>query len=390
MNLLSERYRVGDAIYQDAAVTVHAGHDQLLNRPVTIELLKPGLPNEAALAAGLMEKARRLALTELPNVAGLYDQSEQDGRPFLVFEELHGKALRELAPLAPADIVHVVTAAGATLRAAQRAQIEAPPLDGTTVRYGDGRTQIVTWGIRRGVAPQPPEDVRTLAPLLALAATGSPAASGGQPAPAPMMRVVTRALRGEYPNTSVLEDELRFAESSAEDPTMVVPKARPTITLPRAAAGPRQGWGQGRRTAPVQPPQIIPGPAPISRRRWLLPALGGAVLLLGLLAALPYLRSIGSSAAAPAGPTASTTTTTALAAGTAAPAGQPYIVATRDGQRLNVRSGPGQNNPVVGTLANGTVVRVLSPPQASGNFNWVQIEAGNVAGWCVFEALKKQ
>ncbi len=386
MTLLSERYRVDDAVYGDAAISVHRGHDQVLNRGVTIEVLKPG-PVDASIAAALRDKARRMAVTELPNVAALYDQGEENGRPYLVFEELQGAPLAEIAPLAPDEVVTLVAALNATLRAAKNAQAPLPHLDGSSVRFVDSRTQIVDWGIAPDSGPSA-DDPATVGQLLALAATGSPTGEGGRPAPAPIMRIINRAQTGQYASTLVLEDELRAATSTADDPTIAIPRARPTMVLPREEKRPARAPGPAKAAQ-----RLTRVPAETARGarspRWLLPVGAGLLLLLGLLAGARWLRNTSmTSTQAAATPAA---TVGAAQPTTGAPAqGKPYVVATRDGQRLNVRNGPGTRNPVVGVVTNGTVVRVIEGPVAGGGFNWVHIRGGGVDGWAVLEALRQQ
>jgi serine/threonine-protein kinase len=400
INLLSRRYRVGDAVYGDATVSVHRGHDQLLNRPVTIELLRPGLAASGA-ATALREKARRMALTVLPNVASLYDQGEEGGQPYLVLEELQGIPLDEAAPLGPDDIVALIGAVAATTRAAQRAQAPLPRLDAHAVRFADGRTQIVDWGVTPGDRPAM-RDVEALAPLLALAATGSPAGQG-PPAPAPLQRVVNRALAAAYPSSDALENELRMAVTTAESPTMAMPIVPPASPMPREIFDPRATQllpaqeiqaprAQPVRRTPARPTRPAPAPAPDRKpRRWLVPALAGLLLLGGLIAGRSLLGNSQQTAAAPATATSGAVSETAPPrAGATTTQGKPYVVAATGGQNLVVRDGPGVNFQRLGSLPTGTVVQVVEGPTRGGQYNWARIQSESLSGWCIFEALKPQ
>lgn len=101
-------------------------------------------------------------------------------------------------------------------------------------------------------------------------------------------------------------------------------------------------------------------------------------------------------AAAAVQPTTTATTqatvqpTTAPTAAATATQGRPYIVTTANQQRLFVRSSPGRNNPEVGQLNAGTVVRVIGEPVVSDGLTWVRIEAEGLTGWCVLGALRPQ
>ena len=376
MNILSGRYRLGDVVYGDAVVAVHRGQDQLLNRTVSIEISRPDHPDETVSAA-LRDKARRMALAELPHLAALYDQGEDAGQPYLVFEELSGVPLAEAAPLDPSDVATLIASLAATLRAAQKQQIRAPRLDAGSVRFGDGRAQIVDWGVTAPVQ----SDLAALTPLLALAATGSETGDPNRGAPPPIMRVVQRALAGEYASVDALEQELQQAVSAAEDPTVAVTSARPTVLVSERSARRPPERSAARASSPPR------------QRRPTLMAGAGILLLLGLLAGGLVLRGRSSSADAPvAAPSGAGVAATELAETSAAPSpteqGTPYIVATNNGRRLNVREGPGENFRRIGALPNGAEVRMVEGPVDGGRFRWARVEGDGIAGWCVFEALR--
>ncbi len=50
-------------------------------------------------------------------------------------------------------------------------------------------------------------------------------------------------------------------------------------------------------------------------------------------------------------------------------------------ERLNIRSGPGTNNPVVGQLAIGELFIVVEGPACSNRYTWYRVLAGEVDGW---------
>lgn len=59
-------------------------------------------------------------------------------------------------------------------------------------------------------------------------------------------------------------------------------------------------------------------------------------------------------------------------------------VQTTDGDPLNVRSGPGRSNPILGRANSGDFVTILQGPVAADGFNWWQIQLGNgLVGWSV-------
>jgi uncharacterized protein YgiM (DUF1202 family) len=138
--------------------------------------------------------------------------------------------------------------------------------------------------------------------------------------------------------------------------------------------------------------------APVANFRptWALPAAAGLLLLLALLAGASWIRGRDQATAPIAeGPAAAANATPqddTQANVTRPPSGEGkrYVVAPAGSQRLNVRSGPGENNPPVGRLNRGAVVEVLEGPVRGGRFNWVRVRGNGVEGWCIFEALREQ
>lgn len=370
MTVLSERYLVSDLIYSDAAVAVHHGYDQMLNRPIMIELLRPDHADPGA-ATVLREKARRMALAELPFVAALYDQGEEEGRPYLILEELHGTPLAEAAPIPPTMLIHLVTSISTTLEAARDKQTLVPHLDQASIRISpDARIQIVDWGTTPAVQP-PANDLAVITPLLTLAATGSDDRTALQGLAQPLKRVIEQALAGGYASGAQLLHDLRQTQQRAEDPTIAVRQAPPTVTIPDAhRLAPSATW----------------------RRPWLgLISAIVALAILILVGSFALRRPTG--AETPGAQPTSAPSSTIVQEGPAtptAPVGTPYVVATVDGRRLNIRGGPGTTFPVVGALTNGTQVVVVEGPVAANNYRWVRIAGASTSGWCALEALKQR
>ncbi len=327
-NILAGRYHVGEQVYTNGAVTIHRGHDQLLNRAVGIELLAVGASTD--LESTLQDKARRMAVAELPHVAALYDQGEQGGHSFLVIEELAQSSLAEVAPLTPTAVADLVKVVATTLRAAAQKRVTPPRIDADTVRMTpEGLFQIVNWG---AAAPNPGNEVALVAPLLALAVTGStqgvqPTKRGRNNAKAtPLERIVERAMNGRYATLDELVAEIESAKNAADDPTIVVQRGNPTVMVPVDTT--------------VQPSI----PLPQRRIPWLPIML---VVLLLIAGGAMFGRNLLGRNEATGQETTATTVSTVEPTEPTAPAsvpteiqGQPFVVATRGGLRLNVRSEP--------------------------------------------------
>ncbi len=368
-----DRYELANLIYADADVVAYHGHDPLLKRAVTVELLRPERAADPAAVAQLLEKARRAALINLPHVAALYDQGNLDGRPYLVLEEGAGPALRDAAPLAPDVAARVADSLAETIEAAQRDGQPIPTLSDETVRVGaDGHTQILDLGLR-----SPQEMTHALTSLGALLQLALGGVTQGQRV-APLHDLAERAQRGQIDSVARFRAELRELRQRADTPTTVLGGVPPTMPIHDEPPPPRQ-----RET------QVV-----THARRSLWPWLIGSVLLLGLIVggmALWQERPTAeSSESTPTDVVAPPETAPEDAPAEQAPSGPTLVVATNNGQSLVVRSGPGRSFPRITSLRPGTTVVVLEGPQAADGFNWVRIRAGDIEGWCVREALREQ
>src|SRR4029450_2472658 len=71
--------------------------DRTLGRRVALKELSPALAEDEPARARFFREARALARISHPNVVGVFDVGEDDGRPFLVMELVEGTTLeREL------------------------------------------------------------------------------------------------------------------------------------------------------------------------------------------------------------------------------------------------------------------------------------------------------
>jgi hypothetical protein len=374
MTLLSGRYRLGDVVYGDATIAVHKGFDQLLNRAVTIELVRAGRPDDQT-GPALRDKGRRMATRELPHVAALYDQGDEAGQSYLIYEEMVGAPLSVVAPLQPSEIVTLIGAVATTLRIARRDDGHVPRLDPSSVRFGEGRVQIINWGL----TPEPTDDLAALTTLLALAATGSERGHSNVAVAPPVMRVVRQALDGQFTSVDHLKQELCLAAARSEEQTMAIPRAGPTLLVTDQRGGPRPSAQANER-----------------RRRPILWSLIGLLILLGLAGGSLWLRerlAVGDpqpdTGQIVAEPEVGDEPTPPMDAEEALPR-TPYVVSPVGQRRLNVRSDPGEDAPVIGRLTRGTVVDVIGEPVQSGSYNWVRVEAEGISGWCILEGLRPQ
>ncbi len=77
--------------------------------------------------------------------------------------------------------------------------------------------------------------------------------------------------------------------------------------------------------------------------------------------------------------------------GAADPAAQGFpigtIVASSDGDAVNVRSAPGTDNAIITQITSGDIARVTGGTRNADTYTWVQVEAGTGSGWAVKQFL---
>jgi hypothetical protein len=150
---------------------------------------------------------------------------------------------------------------------------------------------------------------------------------------------------------------------------------RSFLDIPRADAPPA--------SAPKRRPRVVPALVALL----VVALVGGAVVYRAPLTELLAGATGGRVASATAGATAMPTGAalvesqpTALAAPTAA---APIQAATRHvkSDSLNLRAGPGTDQPVLAVLAKGDAVALLDDNQLVGDTTWIKVRAGDREGW---------
>ena len=105
---IADRYRIDARLGGGGMADVFDAHDEMLDRPVALKLLR-GI-DEAGAARRFAEEIRLTARVNHPNIVALYDAGEHDGSPFLVLERVTGGTLAgEMAdgPLEPSRVASV-------------------------------------------------------------------------------------------------------------------------------------------------------------------------------------------------------------------------------------------------------------------------------------------
>ncbi|MGH2707818.1 MAG: serine/threonine-protein kinase, partial [Actinomycetota bacterium] len=91
------RYRLGEIIGAGGMGEVLHGHDEVLDRPVAIKLLRKELASDPGSLERFRREARIAASLSHPGIASVFDFVEEgDGRPLMVMELLVGRDLHTI------------------------------------------------------------------------------------------------------------------------------------------------------------------------------------------------------------------------------------------------------------------------------------------------------
>jgi serine/threonine protein kinase len=103
------RYRIEKILGQGAFGLVYLAHDDQLQRPVALKLLRAGRAEDRKLRQRFLTEARSASALNHPNVCVIYDVSETDEQqPYLAMEYVEGLTLQALMRQAPLEISAVV------------------------------------------------------------------------------------------------------------------------------------------------------------------------------------------------------------------------------------------------------------------------------------------
>jgi serine/threonine-protein kinase len=152
--LIAGRYRLQGLIGRGGMGEVHAAHDERLDRPVAVKLLRPDLAADGRARQRFEHEARAAAAVEHPHVVTIYDTGEDDV-PFIVMERLPGETLAdEIAdgPLTPRRLELVARETLDALGAAhQRGILHRDVKPGNVLITADRHVKVGDFGIAKAI-----------------------------------------------------------------------------------------------------------------------------------------------------------------------------------------------------------------------------------------------
>ncbi|HKE59753.1 MAG TPA: protein kinase [Pyrinomonadaceae bacterium] len=121
--VLAGKYRIDERLSEGGMGTVYRGTHVLMDKTVAIKVLRPSLAADEKIVARFSREARAASRISHPNALSVTDFGEDEkGIVFLVMEYLSGKTLKQLirdeGPLPLARVVDIMRQVGAALQAA--------------------------------------------------------------------------------------------------------------------------------------------------------------------------------------------------------------------------------------------------------------------------------
>jgi eukaryotic-like serine/threonine-protein kinase len=161
--LLLSRYELGPLLGEGGMAEVFAGLDLVLDRPVAVKLMRAGLARDPHAVARFRREARAVASLAHPNVVGIHDVGELDGRPFIVMELVAGEPLSQVVvrdgPLSPGRVAEIGEAVAAALAFAHAAGIVHRDVKSSNVIVTPwGHVKVLDFGIARAASWTPITD----------------------------------------------------------------------------------------------------------------------------------------------------------------------------------------------------------------------------------------
>jgi eukaryotic-like serine/threonine-protein kinase len=154
--VLSGRYRLESKLGSGGMSTVYLALDQVLDRQVAIKLLHREISEEADQLERFRREARAAARLSHPNLVGVIDAGEDDGRPYIVFEYIEGRTLKrrlqEEGRLPVDEAVAYAIEIGRGLIAAHARKLVHRDVKPQNVLIDpDGRAKVTDFGIARSL-----------------------------------------------------------------------------------------------------------------------------------------------------------------------------------------------------------------------------------------------
>jgi eukaryotic-like serine/threonine-protein kinase len=248
------RYRLDDQPSTGGMGSVYAGIDERLNRKVAVKVLKGQLADDPRFVERFRREARAVAALSHPNIAGIFDYGEDDGKHFIVMEYVEGRDLariiREESTVAPERAARIGAQICAALGHAHNMEIVHRDIKPANVIVAQGdHVKVTDFGIARAAGES---TITATGSMLGTAQYLSPEqASGGRVGPPSDIYsaglVLFEMLTGSVPFTgdSAVAIAMRHVSDDVPAPSSVnkdVPPELDDIVAAATAKDPNDRW----------------------------------------------------------------------------------------------------------------------------------------------------
>lgn len=180
--LLAGRYRLGDIIGRGGMAEVRRAHDETLDRAVAVKVLLGHHATNDQFRQRFRAEAHAAASLNHPNIVGVFDTGEHDGRPFIVMELVEGRSLAEAISAGGLTEDRGLEVCANVCQALQYAHdrnlIHRDIKPGNILLAEDGSVKVADFGIARAIDAN---TVTETAAILGTAAYLSPEQAQGKP-----------------------------------------------------------------------------------------------------------------------------------------------------------------------------------------------------------------
>jgi len=95
-NLLGNRYEIISQLGGGGMALVYKGRDTLLNRQVTVKMLRPEYTSDEEFVARFRKEAQAVAKLSHPNIVSVYDVGQEGNTHYIVMEYVEGRNLKQI------------------------------------------------------------------------------------------------------------------------------------------------------------------------------------------------------------------------------------------------------------------------------------------------------
>src|SRR5579871_2133180 len=153
-----EHYEIVRRLGAGGSGVVYLANDTLLQRPVVLKILRPGLMSAEQLRSTILREARLASAIEHPNVCAIYEVGELGDEGYIVMQYVPGQSIDQLIARGPANpqlALSVGTQIADGLQAAHALGIFHRDLKPQNVMLTEGGlVKILDFGLARRLSPE--------------------------------------------------------------------------------------------------------------------------------------------------------------------------------------------------------------------------------------------